>query len=71
LGALIGAVGTLVTLKVTEEERSYTPGGEGVGDVIGLGLVALGGVVGAVIGKAIKRDRWETVPLDLLRSDGT
>lgn len=70
-GAMIGAVGTFVTLKITVEERSYTPGGEGVGDVIGLGLVAIGGVLGAFIGSAVKRDRWETVPLDLLRSDGT
>lgn len=69
-GAVIGLVGGFIIAKIATGGKHYTPGGEGVADVTALGLMGIGAGVGALVGKAIKRDRWVAVPLERLRSGG-
>lgn len=69
-GAVIGAAGAFLLAQLIPEQENMTPGGDWT-PVLGLGLVAVGGGAGAIVGSRVKRDRWEEIPLDRLNTSLT
>lgn len=70
VGATAGALGAVAYCASEEENCVYMHMNGGRNDLSGaapLVLGAVGGAVGALVGRTIRVDRWEEVPLDGLR----